>query len=124
MPDETDSVAFLDDIHPSDAGRFGSKATNLAQLRKLGFPTPAGFAISIDSFGDCLDCCLDIVDFLEQLSIEEDIDEVLELADEIKSTVQGYEIPKDLQREIEDAVEELGDRVDVLEHGFISLVAF
>ena len=118
MSEETDSVAFLDDVMPSDTEKFGGKATNLAQLKRLGFPTPAGFAISIESFDDCLDCCYDIVDFLEQLSIEKDIDEVLELADEIKNKVQEYELSKDLQREIEDAVEELGERIDVLEHGF------
>jgi pyruvate,water dikinase len=118
LSDEYDFVAFLDDIEPSDAERFGGKATNLAQLKRLGFPTPAGFAIPIGSFGDCLDCCMDIVEFLEQLSIEEDIDEVLELADEIKNSMQAYELPKDLQRDIEEAVEELGERIDVLEHGF------
>ena len=91
----------LDEISPIAVERHGGKATNLARLNSKGFQIPSGFSISSNNFSLMITRITEIEITIAQIERTEDFEEIIILSEKIQHLIDSYEIPEQLQEEIE-----------------------
>ncbi|MFW9960495.1 MAG: PEP/pyruvate-binding domain-containing protein [Candidatus Thorarchaeota archaeon] len=93
-------VQPLDTVRPEDVELHGGKATNIARLNLAGFCVPRGFSISSHNFTRMIKDIPKANKILDELKEVNDFDEILNLAEELQTLVNSYQMPEDLKSEI------------------------
>ncbi|MFC1890667.1 PEP/pyruvate-binding domain-containing protein, partial [Thermodesulfobacteriota bacterium] len=87
----------LDRIGRERAGSVGSKSAQVGELKKIGLPTPDGFAITAwayKSFLDANDLQDRISGKLDSLDVKS-YEQLVSVSDEIQTIIKNSEIPED-----------------------------
>lgn len=102
----------LDRIGRERAGSVGSKSAQIGELRKLGLPTPDGFAITAWAYKHFLDAN-DLQDRISEKLHSLDIksyEQLVSVSDEIQATIKSCKIPEDLATAIGESLQDLSAR--------------
>ncbi|MFX1521308.1 MAG: PEP/pyruvate-binding domain-containing protein [Promethearchaeota archaeon] len=97
-------IKWFKDIGKEDTHIVGGKCANLGELMKIGIPIPDGFAITTDAY----------ISFIKETRIEEEINSLLEkaqedlsdlnnvnkISDQISEIIQQAEFPDDIREVI------------------------
>ncbi|HEX5151631.1 MAG TPA: phosphoenolpyruvate synthase [Parafilimonas sp.] len=99
-----DSFAFdLREIDKTKQHVVGGKGANLGELSGIdGIRVPDGFCISTEAYKRIIEATPSITKLLDDLSLlrAEDRDKISELSSEIRRTIEGIKIPKDIRSAI------------------------
>ncbi|MFI1508735.1 rifamycin-inactivating phosphotransferase [Streptomyces sp. NPDC020597] len=102
----------LHDVDGTKVAAVGGKGANLGELSRIeGIRVPAGFCVTTDAFRRVMAQAPSLDDRLDQLSRlgPEDGDAVRALSAEIRRTIEGLAVPRELASAIADALAELGE---------------
>lgn len=98
-------IKWFSSLHYTDVPSVGGKAANLGEMYNLGIPVPQGFAILASAYSYFLDKTElkeKIYSILDKISIE-NTKELDEASKKIKEMIINAEMPKDLEKEINEA---------------------
>ena len=99
---------FLGELEPHSAQLAGTKAANLARLRRMSLPVPDGFVCTTDvckAFISSGNLAEGIGDILRKVEREEE--DVTEAANRIRSMILGTPLPEEIGRAMEEAYRQL-----------------
>jgi pyruvate,water dikinase len=111
----TSSIAWLRDVHRDDAGLVGGKGANLGEILTAGLPVPDGFVVTAPAYLAAMDAA-GVRGRLQTLARElatGDESAAVARAGELQDIVRGAGVPPELETEIRDAYQRLGDDVFV-----------
>jgi pyruvate,water dikinase len=105
-------VLDFQEIDQTQVGRVGGKGAQLAELARIeGVRVPAGFCVTTEAFRRIVAEAASIDGLLERLSrLQADEREAIRtLSAEVRRTIEGVAMPKDLQAAISHALKRLGE---------------
>jgi rifampicin phosphotransferase len=106
-------VVGFQDIDRSKLLVAGGKGANLGEISKIeGIRVPGGFCISAEAFKRSIGESSSINELLDRLSLlkVEDRDEIGELSSEIRRSIEGLAIPRDINKEVTSFLSRLGEQ--------------
>lgn len=112
------SVVPLEEIEIEEAHHYGGKAANLTRLHSHGFLIPRGFSISGQCFEQMLTDIPKIVKLMNEIEVNDDIETNMELAIEIQSLIEKYELSDELRVDIVSELQKLKGKAGTCEYGF------
>ena len=113
-----DFVVPFNNIDSGNVEKYGGKATNLAQLHKMGFTVPMGFSVTTLSFKRMISDIPQIREIIAQLEKSDDFEEMLELALGLQTVISSYKIPADIELEIIREFQNLSNIAEEERYGF------
>lgn len=90
------------EISKKDVGIAGGKGASLGEMTQAGIPVPSGFVILSDAFERFIeetDLVAEIDAALDEVNVEK-VHTIDNASDKIQAMILGQEIPKDIQKEI------------------------
>jgi pyruvate,water dikinase len=111
-------IRSLQDVLPEHLHDYGGKAVNLAKLHQLGVPVPKGIVVPTQEFIRFLNQCqhLDTLKILHQE--ENDVEAILETAENFYHDASQFEIPPDVAREVSQGLAHLQGNESVQERSY------
>lgn len=105
-------VLEFKDIDKTKLMLVGGKGTNLGELSTIeGISVPEGFCISTEAFRIIIGESALVNDLLDRLSLLKgnQTDKIRELSDEMRSLIEGIDLPEEIGHEINDHLIRLGE---------------
>jgi len=113
-PEDQALVLSLDDVHENLIDLTGSKAGNLALVKRLGLPARSGFVITATAFRHLMTSTRLGEDVLRELMFLEDLSysSLVEMSRRLAARMAETPLPPDLEAAINEAVQNLAGRAD------------
>jgi pyruvate,water dikinase len=106
---ETKFVKFFEELSKNDVKIAGGKGASLGEMKRIGIPVPPGFVVLATAFDEFLkqtDLNVEIEAALNKVNYE-DVNSVDQASRMIRDLIHDAKIPKDLQKEILEAFDQL-----------------
>ena len=104
-------ISWFRDIGLDDRPKVGGKGGSLGELQRAGIPVPPGFVVRTEAFEaliDALERQSSLRARVEELAAD-DLEGMRSVSHELRARVEEAPLPADLQQEIRDAYERLGE---------------
>jgi pyruvate,water dikinase len=105
-----DFIAWFSELNKDSGNIAGGKGANLGEMYSLKIPVPPGFVVTAQAY-DYLIKKANIDDKIKELLGKikyEDTDQLNEITKEIRNHIEKAEFPKEMEKEILEAYEDLG----------------
>src|ERR687891_2959714 len=97
------SILFFDEIDQRDLPQVGGKGANLGELTKAGFPVPAGFCVTTESYRQFIEHN-QLADFISQVLRDASPENISQIGAKIREKVKQSEIPAEVKQAIIDSI--------------------
>jgi pyruvate,water dikinase len=113
-PEDLALVLSLDDVHENLIDLTGSKAGNLALVKRLGLPARSGFVITATAFRHLMTSTRLGEDVIRELMFLEDLSysSLVEMSRRLAARMAETPLPPDLEAAINEAVQTLSGQAD------------
>src|SRR5215211_6897797 len=101
-------ILFFDEIDQRDLPRVGGKGANLGELTKAGFPVPAGFCVTTESYRQFIEHN-QLADLISQVLRDANPENISQIGAKIRGKIKQSEIPAQVKQEIIRAIQQADD---------------